>query len=503
MSEPYLNQVFAAHARFNPDGCAIHFDGEDLCWSAFANGIDRNAARLRSLGVDRGDRVALLAANHPGFFVLLAAVARLGAILVPLNWRLATEELTWILNDCRPKLLFHDRGHAEIGLQLADTIVNPAITTGEALRSIEATLQSSAAPEPIRTVGVHEDDTLLLVYTSGTTGRPKGAMLSHKALLCSARMSCHAYAICTEDRVLNVLPLFHVGGINIQPLPALLSGATLVLHPRFDAADTVRALDTHQITLVNTVPTILQAMLADPGWDSAALASLKSVSIGSTDVPMSLIRRVHQRGIPLVQIYGATETSPAAIYQQPGFAMQTEGSIGRVGMLCDVRLSDEHGHEVPVGQPGEICVRGDNLLSGYWQNPAASDAAVVDGWFRSGDIARRDEHGNFWFVDRVKFVIISGGENIYPAEVERVIRQDTRVREVAVVGRDDERWGEVPVAVVVGDGVDVDRLSAICERKLASFKRPKDWVLVDALPKNAMGKVVIDEVRQIASRAAH
>ena len=299
-----------------------------------------------------------------------------------------------------------------------------------------------------------------------------------------------------NDHVLNVLPLFHVGGLNIQPLPALLFGATLVLRARFIPDDAVTALSEKQITLINSVPTLLQAMLASPLWNSENFRTLRAISIGSTDVPVSLINQVHENGIPLIQVYGATETSPVAIYQRIEHADRV-GSIGRAGLLCDIRLCNSDGTEVSPGESGEIHVKGNNTLSYYWNNQEATDISLVDGWFRTGDVAHQDEDGFYWFDDRLKHVVISGGENIYPAELERVIREIPGVDEVAVVARSDERWGEVPVAVVVGS-VNRDTVLRSCE-SLARFKRPKDVVFVDALPRNALGKIQVQEVRKLIS----
>ena len=283
---------------------------------------------------------------------------------------------------------------------------------------------------------------------------------------------------------------------NIQPLPALLFGATLVLQARFNPDEAVTALAENQITLINSVPTLLQAMLSSSLWNAENFKTLRAISIGSTDVPISLIEQVHDNGIPLIQVYGATETSPVAIYQRIEHA-KLIGCIGRAGLLCDVRLCDGDGLEVSPGESGEIQVKGDNILSHYWNNQEATDAGFIDGWFRTGDVAHQDQDGFYWFDDRLKHVVISGGENIYPAELERVIREIDGVDEVSVVAKADERWGEVPVAVIVGS-VDRDTVLGSCE-SLARFKRPKEVVFVEALPRNALGKIQVQEVRKLVN----
>jgi fatty-acyl-CoA synthase len=247
------------------------------------------------------------------------------------------------------------------------------------------------------------------------------------------------------------------------------------------------------------VPTVLAALLAQDDWLTADLASLRMMAIGSTDVPVPLIEAVHDRGIPVVQVYGATETSPTAIYQTADIAFDTAGSIGRAGRACDILIAGPDGAEMPTGEVGEIRVRGDNILARYWNNEPASRASITDGWFHTGDMARVDDQGLYWFADRLKHVIISGGENIYPAELERVLRDVTGLAEFTVVGRDDERWGQVPVIVAVraDDTVTGESVLAHFDGQLARFKRPKDVVFVEALPRNALGKIVAEEVRAL------
>ncbi|MEM1048215.1 MAG: AMP-binding protein [Pseudomonadota bacterium] len=496
-----LDAWIAGHARFCPHKTAIAFEGEALSFQALHARVHQTAHVLATdFGLRRGDRIAFYGMNHPDQFVLLFAAARLGLVLVPLNWRLALAELQFIARDCAPKALFFgatfvDKAEAVAGS--AEGCVAVPVQADQGQPSLaERGMAYGGADAP---VGGKDTDPVLIVYTSGTTGNPKGAVLSQRALQSNGIMSQHAYDITAGDVVLNVLPLFHVGGLNIQPLPALLHGATLVLHEKFEAEAALRALQDDRITLINTVPTLLQAMIALPEWSEADLSSLRSVSIGSTDVPVPLIEAVHARGIPLQQIYGATETGPMAIYQRADLAFCTAGSIGRRGLLCDVRLVGADGKDVAPGADGEIWIRGDNILDGYWNNPEATAASLVDGWFRTGDVARVDGDGNYWFADRIKHVIISGGENIYPAELERVLRDVDGLKEASVVGRADARWGMVPVVVAVrrDDHVTRDQILDVFDGRLARFKKPRDVVFVDALPRNALGKVIADAVRAL------
>ena len=458
-------------AAQHPDKCAIEFAGEALSYQGFADAIAQAVSELQSLGIGHGDRVAWLGLNHPRVFVLLFSCARLGSVFVPLNWRLAESEIAAIVRDCGPSVVYCDDGFADKAKVL------PVVAPVGATRP--------AAP----------GDPLLIVYTSGSTGAPKGAVLAQEALIANAEMSVHAHGLTSDDMVLNVLPLFHVGGLNILPTPAFSIGAGVILHASFEPEQ--MAADLQRVQAAITVPTVLGALLNTPGWKAANLGNLRCLSIGSTDVPIDMIQAVHGAGIPLPQIYGATETGPIAIYQTYSEAMANEGSIGRRGS-CEVRLVTPDGTEAETGTPGEIWVRGKNTLLRYWNNPEQSAASIEDGWFKTGDVAAVDASGQYHFVDRIKHVIISGGENIYPAEIERVLRSHPNVQELAVVGLPDPKWGETPVVVAVKSGaLQAADLLGMLQGKLARYKHPSRVVFTDALPRNAMGKVVAADVRAL------
>ena len=493
-----LYQRLSHHARVQPNKVAIDSEAGQLSYDQLRVLTDQCIDHFKNTGLKRGDRVAILALNHPDWFVTLFAAANTGIVLVPLNWRLSVEELSYVIKDSTPAVILHDAVFAEtaVKLQTRNTDIELQTFGNESFPSTPESsvgvADESADKSDNELIKASEADPLLIVYTSGTTGRPKGAVLNQKALLCSAEMSQHMLDLCDDDRVLNVLPLFHVGGLNIQPLPTLLFGATLFSHSRFDPELANASLSNDQITLINTVPTMLTAMLDSDSWAESDKSSLRAISIGSTDVPVSLIERTQANGIPLIQIYGATETSPVAIYQKIEDAKIT-GSIGRAGLCCDIRLTDTSGKEVAIGETGQIEVRGDNVLSHYWNNKEATESSLCDGWFKTGDMAHQDENGFFWFDDRLKHVIISGGENIYPAELERLILAVSGVEEVSVVGQSDERWGEVPVAVVVGCA-DSQSVMDAC-RQVARFKQPKQVYFVDTLPRNALGKIQVPMVK--------
>jgi fatty-acyl-CoA synthase len=490
-----LCSLIERNAAFAPAKPAILFEGETLTYVAFNARIEQTARALKAeLGVGRGDRVAILSLNRPDYLVLLYACARLGAILVPLNWRLAAAEQLFILSDATAKVLVLERAFAGILPALEASMPD---TTAVGLdfppdRGISFDALLAGARGDGR--NPHTDLTcpLLIVYTSGTTGRPKGAVLRQDALLWNGVMSQHMHALTSDDHVLTVLPFFHVGGLNIQSTPALHHGATVTVHARFAPDTTLSAIARDRPTLTVLVPATIQAVTDHPAWVTTDLSSLKAISTGSTIVPQALMDRFVARGVPVLQVYGSTETCPVAVYTRLGGDLSRAGSTGLPGLCCEAIVIDDAGEELPPGTPGEIAVRGPNVFYEYWGNEAATREALHDGWYRTGDIGLRDEDGYFWVHDRKKNMIISGGENVYPAEVERVLLEHPDVAECGVIGRPDPRWDEVPVAYVIrrsGGRAGADELRAHVRAQLARFKVPREIVFVDDLPRTALGKV--------------
>jgi fatty-acyl-CoA synthase len=303
-------------------------------------------------------------------------------------------------------------------------------------------------------------------------------------------MSQHMHDLTSADHVLTVLPMFHVGGLNIQTTPALQIGATVTLHARFAPDATLDAITQEKPTLVVLVPATIQALIEHPRWTETDLSSLRAITTGSTQVPQALVDAIERRGVPVLQVYGSTETSPIAVYTRLGGDRMRAGSTGLPGLLCEARMVDDGGNEVPHGTPGEVVVRGPNVFFEYWGNEAATRETLRDGWYHSGDIGTRDADGYFFIHDRKKNMIISGGENIYPAEIERVLLTHPAVAEAAVIGRPDPKWQEVPIAYVVcRAAVEPGALKQHVADELARFKVPRAFVFVDSLPRNALGKV--------------
>ena len=498
-----LSRILERWAAFQPDKTAVHFGGRDISYAQLWSHVDVAVARLVALGVSRGERFAYLGYNHPEILVLLLALARVGAMLVPLNFRLAPPEHRAILEHAGAKWLL-----AEKDFQAHRDVLRTALP-GLTLLALEGPAAGwldwgavNPAPAPAAAQG-SDADPVLIVYTSGTTGRPKGAVHTQSGLIWNAVNSTHYHDLTSADHVLTVLPMFHVGGLCIQTLPALHAGASLTLHPRFDPGAWIDDVARRRPTLTLLVPATMRAIVDHPAWSQSDLSSLRSISTGSSTIPDSLIAAFHARGATVTQIYGSTETGPVSIYLRPEDARRKQGSTGKVATHAEVRLVDESDCEVARGKVGEILVRGANVMQGYWMDPA--NPAFRDGWFRSGDLAYQDEDGFYFVVGRSKDMIISGGENIYPAELENVLADCAHIAESAVVGLDDPKWGEVAVAAVVrrsGATLDEAAVLALFEGRLARFKHPRRVVFVDALPKNAMGKVQKFELRAaIASLA--
>ena len=465
-----LARIIEGWAAHFPSKTAIHFDGLDLTYQNLWDQIQKTS---NSLQVAKGDRVAWLGYNSPEMLVLLFALARLGAILVPLNWRLTAAEHKGILEDCTPKFLFCDEEFKQHAGRL-----------GVPLGHFSSKVNSKHS-------GCDEDD-ILIIYTSGTTGRPKGAVLSQSALLWNAYNSIHAHDLSQADHVLTALPMFHVGGLNNQTLPALLAGARVTLHRRFDPALWLADVALRRPTLSLLVPATLQALISHPDWASTDLSSLRMINAGSTIVPDFLIRAFHARGVPVGQIYGCTETAPIATVLHKEDAIRKLGSAGRPALHCEVKLVD-----------GEIWVRGPNLMRCYWNDAEATAAALTpEGWFKTGDLARVDGDGCYWILGRSKDMIISGGENIYPAELENILADCPAIAEAAVIGIDDPKWGETACACVVArEKMDVQTVLDLFNNRLARFKHPRRVVFLERLPRNAMGKVQKPELRRLVAGA--
>ncbi len=481
-----LSRIVERHAQFTPHQVALLWHGQDIDYRGLWQQVDASTSALLAAGVRYGDRLAWLGLNDPRLLVTLFALARIGAILLPLNYRLAAAEHNQILTHAGARWLMADAHYGDAAQSLAHGAVWQLLPTPP---WPVPPVQHPSAPDASLLRG--DDATpVLLVYTSGTSGRPKGVVHTQAGMLWNCVNAAHAQALSSDDRVLTVLPLFHVGGLCIQTLPALHAGATVRLHRRFDAGAWIADVKAWQPHLSLLVPATMRAVVEHPDWASADLSSLRMVIAGSSVVPRVLIDDFHARGLPVGQVYGATETGPVSIYLRRDDAMRVPGAAGRAGLHVQVRLVDSNGCDVAAGAVGEIWIKAPNLMQGYWQDP--DHPSFQQGWFRSNDLARQDADGFYWVVGRSTDMIISGGENIDPTEIENLLAASADIAEVAVVGMKDPTWGEVAVAVVVpvaGAQLTEKGVLKRLEGQIARFKMPRRVVFRNALPKTALGKV--------------
>ena len=494
----------AGQARLRPDGVAtvdLH-TGRTFTYAQLHRRVGLLAGALRQhFGLCRGDRVAVLAHNGTDMFELQFACARIGAIFVPLNWRLAPPELQAILTDCAPALLVSDPADASVAESLAAASL---IRRTLALGAPYETAIANAAP-----VDAAEDATLgdvaTILYTSGTTGQPKGVIVTHGMNLWNAVNVSSPARLSPDTVFLCLLPLFHTGGLNVFANPVFHAGGTVLVMRDFDPAATLRVLQDRErpVTHLFGVPAHYQLIAQHPAFSSTDLSGIRFAAVGAAPTPDSLLETWATRGLVLQQGYGMTETGPVVLLLDRADAVRKAGAAGKPVLHTDVRLVRPDGTEACAHEVGELWVRGPNVTPGYWGQPAATAAAFTDGWLRTGDAARRDEEGFYTIVDRWKDMYISGGENVYPAEVENVLYQIDAVAEAAIIGVPDERWGEVGRAVAVlkpGRAATEAELLAHCAANLGRFKLPRSIVFTDALPRNATGKVHKPTLRAMFAR---
>lgn len=485
----------ARRARKTPHRTALVHGERSTDYGTLFTRVTRLAHVLRDRGVRRGDRVAYLGPNHPAHLETLFAAGTLGAVFVPLNTRLAGPEIAYQLADSGAKALLFGPSHAALVAGLpGHTDVRTYLGTGA---EYEAAL--AAAPDEPIDEPVTPDDTCIIMYTSGTTGRPKGAMLTHGNLTWNAVNVLVDSDLIAGERALVSAPLFHTAGLNMLTLPVLLKGGTCVLVEAFDAEATFDLIARHRITFMFGVPAMFDQIARHPRWAAADLSSLRILTCGGSPVPTPLIAAYQERGLTFLQGYGMTEASPGTLLLDAEHAIAKAGSAGVPHFFSDVRVLRPDLAPVEPGETGEVVVRGPHVMPGYWGLPEETAASFADGWFRSGDAARVDEDGYVYIVDRIKDMIISGGENVYPAEIEDLLLAHPDIAECAVIGVPDDTWGEVPRAVVVpreGTAPDAAEVLASLTGRLAKYKIPKSVVFTDELPRTASGKLLKARVRR-------
>jgi fatty-acyl-CoA synthase len=485
-----------------PHRKALTFEGTTWTYAQIQDRIDRLASALRANGICQADRVGFLGLNQPAFLETMFAAARLGAIFVPLNYRLTGPELSYILFNAGIHTLIADAPHRPVIDPIRDDLpcrrFFSADQAAEGWPTIQAMIE---AHTPIRSgTAVVDDDTAIIMYTSGTTGHPKGAMLTHGNIWWNNINVLLAYDVRENDTSLLIAPLFHIGGLNVNSIVIWQKGGHIVLHRTFDAARCLDDIARYRITTLFGVPAMLLFISQQPGFANADLSSLDIILCGGAPVPEPLMRLYAERGVPINQGYGMTESSPFITFLGPEWGMAKLGSAGRTPMFSEVRVVDADGRD--VGAPhvnGEVIIRGPNVMKGYWNDPEATRAAIdSEGWFHTGDIGYLDEDGFLYIADRLKDMVITGGENVYPAEVESALYDHPAIAEIAVIGLPDDKWGEAVVAIAAlrpGAMLDLEELRAFGTDRLARYKLPRRLEIVTALPRNPAGKVLKFQLR--------
>jgi fatty-acyl-CoA synthase len=488
------------HAERTPDKLALvdAHSGRELTYAAF----NQRAAQMGSylvheMGLQRGDRISILAKNSAEYYEVLFACSKTGLILNTLNWRLAPPELAYIINDCAPRLLLYEPEFAETVDVLQQTIsFEHTLVLGdsapEGTHTYETAL-SEGNPNLLTPPGLDYNDIWAIIYTSGTTGRPKGAQVTYGNFFYNAIGMGQAIDLTSQDVNINVLPTFHIGGLGLYACPTFHAGGTVVVMRAFDPARFLQLIEKWQVTVFLLVPSIYLMLEQFPALDTYDLSSVKSWASGGSSLPAALVERYAEKGIIIQQGFGMTETGPTVFIISKKDAVRKAGSVGKPVLHTDVSIQDRDGNLLGPGEVGELCIRGGNVTPGYWNRPQATEETIVEGWLHSGDAAKYDQEGFYFIVDRWKDMYISGGENVYPAEVESVIYQHPAIAEAAIIGVPHPKWQEVGKAIVVlkeGQTVTEEEILNFCQGKLAKFKIPKSVVFVDALPRTAAGKVL-------------
>lgn len=507
----YVGDILGRRALYSPDQLAIVDAGKTPHRMFTYAEMDARANRLANwlrdgAGVGKGDRVAVLAHNGVEYLDIFFACGKLGAIMVGLNWRLHWRETQALLQKTTPKvLIFSDEFTQDTASILADT---PSIShvlhiEGSGLpnsRYYEKTLSDSVL-RPVVTEDLSEEDIACLIFTGGTTGLPKGAQISHRMIAWNT-LNTIIHDLQHGDVTVNTFPLFHTGGLLVYTTPLLILGGTVVLTRKFDAAQVLNLFEEYAVTVYAGVPTTYQMMTTAPNWATADLSHLRFCTSGGAALPVWLVEKFRdEKGVVFKQGFGMSEFGPGVFALAPEDAIRKAGSIGRPNFFVDARIVDEHNQPVPPGQIGELVLRGPSMCSGYFNEPEASAQAVDDlGWFHTGDLATADEHLYFSIVDRKKDMFISGGENIYPSEIEQVLYRHPAVEMCAVVGIPDPKWGEVGRVFIVlrkGQQASEQDLFAHMQHYLAGYKVPRSIVFMDALPISGAGKILKRELVQM------
>ena len=486
----------------HPEKPAIIFEGKQISYAELHRRANRTACWLQSVGIEKGDRVALLLNNCPEFLEIYFACSRLGAVFVPINFRSAAPEVDYFLKNARPRLFIFGNDYAEIIEKLdLENSLPPVLlaVVGESPDSPSTIhyhrgTQNYDGQKPFltRTLGpANPEEPQVIMYTSGTTGLPKGAVLTHRKTFFNCLNADIFFKLQVDDIMLVILPLFHSGGLFIQAAPTIYKGATLVIHPKFDPLAVYQDIERYKVTKFLGVPTIYKSLVNVPPDQRGNISSLKVCAGGGEKTTPDLFEQCREAGLAFRQVMGQTETS-ILLWASEEDSFRKPGTVGRPVFHAEVNIVDEHGRPVPTGEIGEIVVRGSIMMKEFWRDPARTEETIKNGSLYTGDLAWMDEEGYFYLVDRARDMFITGGENVYPAEVERVLKEHPQIDDIAVIGISDDAWGEVGHAFVIrkpGSNLDAAEMMAFCKEKLAGFKCPRKITFCEEFPRTSLGKV--------------
>ncbi len=485
-------------AYYQPDKTAIIFGGDKTTYYEFNNTINRITQYFKSIGISKGDRVGVLMYNNPCHLEAYFACAKSGAIFVPLNFRLTVEELKYQIENCTPKLIIFSEETRELVASTREAI-DPDLGSFVEVKDQNASPSdyrgfyeeiSQFPPDEVN-VQIDPEDPHMIMYSSGTTGFPKGIVMPHRKAFWNTINAVHSLDLSRKDISLCFLPFFHSGGLNVVTIPSLYQGGTLVILPRFNETAVLKAVEEFMCTNMVAVPTIYERLIPEIDKEVYDIKSLRFLLCGGAPLPMDVIKAYNKRNLSLIQVFGGTETSICTCLK-PEDADSRMGSSGQPLMHVEVLVVDDEGNSVKQGEVGEAVTKGPTVMTGLWNDPKATKEVLKGDEFYTGDLVVMEEGNYLKVVGRKKDMIISGGENIYPAEVEKVIRLNSCVKEIAVVGCKDDKWGEVGVALVVlneGDVMTLEDLTGFCLKHLAKYKIPKHLKIVEKLPRTPSGKV--------------
>ncbi|WAC54549.1 acyl-CoA synthetase [Gordonia sp. SL306] len=498
MKDQGLGSWVTRRARMSPASTALIDGDAATTYAELDRRVTALAHGLRRLGVQRGDRVAYLGFNGAGFVETLFAVAKLGAVFFPVNTRLAAPELRHVLADSGSRLLLHQESFsAAVAAAHVDDMDLQIYPLSNAPTALDPLLDPDQSPID---EAIGHDDLFMLQYTSGTSGRPKGVMLTHGNVIWNVLNLLVDVDLGSSEVALVTAPMFHTAALNQVLLPVILKGGTCLLEAKFDPARAIDVIANRGVTMLFGVTSMYQALAEEPTFGTADLHTLRHALSGGAPIPETLLRTYVDRELRITQGYGLTETSPGATMLREADGLRKLGSAGTSCFFSDVQVVDLDGRPAAVGEPGEVLVQGPNVSPGYWRNETATDAAFHEGWIHTGDVAVVDDDGFVYIVDRLKDMYISGGENVYPAEVERAIYEHPDILECAVIGLSDPQWGEVGRAFVrvrSGSSLDHEQLLAFLAERIARYKLPRSTVIRDELPRNASGKLQRSKLKEL------